>query len=135
LLIRGALVEKADGGIEDEKQPDDRGLDIFSEDQLQNDGDFEQDRHRCQEFAQHQPQWMDGDIGRGIRTTLAQPAARLVACEPYWSLVQVNALPLCDGRAGRPRGYKLNCVPRVCGRGGAAAVIDLNQSASCVRVR
>src|ERR1019366_2135567 len=108
--LRPALMKKSDRCIKYEKQPNNRGLDIFSEDQLQNDGDFEQDRHRRQEFAQHQPQRMNGDIGCCIRTEMVEPAAAFFAGKPYWLLVQMDALPVCDGRADDWRVYKLNCV-------------------------
>ena len=81
-------MKKPDRGIEYEKQPDDRGLDIFSEGQLQNYGDLKQDRYWRQEFAEHQPQRMKGNIGCRVRAELAQPAAYLVAGEPYWWLFQ-----------------------------------------------
>jgi len=81
-------MKKSDRGIEYEKQPNDRCLDIFSEDQLQNDRDFEQDRYGRQKLTQHKPQWMNGDIGRCIWTELAQPAASLVTGEACRSIFQ-----------------------------------------------
>ena len=78
-----ALVKEADRRIEYEKCPNDRCLDIFAEHQLQGDRDLEQDRNRRQEFAQHQPQRMNGDIGRRIRANLAEKAARLGARKSF----------------------------------------------------
>jgi hypothetical protein len=72
-------VKEADDRIEYEKCRNDRALDIFAKRQLKDDRDLEQDRNRRQEFAQHQPQRMNDDIGGRIRAELAQPAVCLSA--------------------------------------------------------
>ena len=68
-------MKEAERGIKHQKGSDDRSLDIFAERQLQDDGDLKQDRNRRQEFAQNQPQRMNGDIGGRIRAELRHECA------------------------------------------------------------
>ena len=76
-------MKEANGCIENKKRPNDRPLDVFAERQLKNDGDLEQDRNRGEEFSQHEPQRMKGDIGRRIRADLAENALRLGAAKSF----------------------------------------------------
>jgi hypothetical protein len=64
-------VKETDRGVEYEKQPNDGGLDKFSKCQLENNCDLKQDRYGRPEFAEHQPQGMQGDIRRRVRAELA----------------------------------------------------------------
>lgn len=56
------------------RQPDNRSFDIFAKPQLKDDCYLEQDRDRRQEFAEHEPWRMHGDIERRIWTNLAEDA-------------------------------------------------------------
>src|SRR5450432_2017979 len=70
-----AFGKESEGGIEYEKCRNNRTFEIFAEHQLKDDRDLKQDRNRRQEFAQHQPQRVNGNIGGRIRANLGANAA------------------------------------------------------------
>jgi hypothetical protein len=70
-------MQQAETGIEQEQDREHAGLEILSEDELEQDCGFEQARDRSHELAQHQPQGMDIGIGRRVGSESPQSSLSL----------------------------------------------------------
>ena len=95
--LGAALLEQSEGGIEDQKAGDDRGLDIFAERQFEHDRRLEHPRNRRPEFFERHAQRMERRIRHRVGAELRQPTACFVACQAARKII------LCDRcRFGEP---------------------------------
>ena len=79
--LGAAFLHVGEGGVEDEEDCNDGGLEIFVEEELEGDGGFEEPGDGCPELGESVAKGMRGGVGHGVGAVVLEAAAGVVGGE------------------------------------------------------